>query len=174
MSRTNIILIAMCLFSSNMALADVSSEKPGRELGALNDACSDELPCLDSLRCADGKCAPPRVSYQTYKFVHIAFVLALFMLLGAAGVGSPSKGAKIAHGIVTLIVLVGGFGLLARLGISHSNGWPGWAKAKLALWLLIGLSPLAMRKLPKHSHWVAMSVMGLGAVAAYIVINKPF
>ena len=42
----------------------------------------------------------------------------------------------ISHGISLLAVLVGGFGLIVKTGMSGS--WPGWIYGKLLVWVLLG------------------------------------
>lgn len=93
--------------------------------------------------------------YHFYNAAHIvgAFMLILSIggLLGRAAsqreeAGFGKKFFSITHGIGMALVLVAGFGLLARLGL-HS--WPGWVIAKLLLWLLVGIIPLFVKKQPR-------------------------
>ena len=65
------------------------------------------------------------LSVAAYKVVHIFGVLLLFVALGAAlGDGSRRRLASMTHGIGLLIVLIAGFGALARLGIHSPGSWP--------------------------------------------------
>lgn len=122
------------------------------------------------------------MSFEFYKVMHL---LGLFLSLGAlagrayfAGNSTvisadPQKKVSGAvHGTGVLLVLVGGFGMLAKMGLMAAL--PGWVHAKLALWLLVaGLIALPYRK-PSLAFglWVALPI--LGALGAYIAIYKPF
>ena len=85
------------------------------------------------------------MSYAVYKFLHIIGIAAIVMALGGAIVGTQVAGEKpastrkliaLTHGIGMVLVLLGGFGMLAKLGI---HGFPWWVAAKSLLWLLLGI-----------------------------------
>lgn len=79
--------------------------------------------------------------------------------------------AAITHGIGMVLVLIAGFGLLARLGIGQ---WPGWVYMKLLIWLALGLimAPVLRKPLMGRVWWTAVIV--LGGLAAYFAVVKPF
>ncbi|MGE0528456.1 MAG: hypothetical protein AB7G93_19795 [Bdellovibrionales bacterium] len=121
------------------------------------------------------------MSYEFYKVTHIVGILMLFCGLAALwGVtrlgGTITRHIRVSlgllHGIGMVVVLVSGFGLLARLGVFGSI--PTWAWVKMGIWLLLGGSMvLAKRK----SHWgISLILLWLtfGGFAAYLAINKPF
>src|SRR6185369_12606400 len=76
----------------------------------------------------------PMVSIGAYKVIHILGVLFVFASLGALilasrdGVerGSGRKLAGMTHGIAMLVVLIAGFGAMARLGMPNPAHWPLW------------------------------------------------
>jgi len=114
------------------------------------------------------------LSLSVYKVVHVLGVVVLFMGLGAALSGSGRRRlATMSHGIGLVIILVAGFGALARLGIHGFSNWPLWLWLKLVIWVLLGAS-LAMSKrsaaAAKALWWI---VPVLGAAAAYLAIYKP-
>ena len=119
------------------------------------------------------------MSYEVYKVLHVAAIMAMFASLGGlAVIGSLAdanpqlrKLFSIAHGVSLLIVLVAGFGLLARLGVS--GGFPGWVYLKLAIWLVLGGSLVALKRLHR-SEMVLWALPAIGALAAGIAIYKPF
>jgi hypothetical protein len=78
-----------------------------------------------------------------------------------------------AHGIALLLILVGGFGMLARLGLA-SGGLPGWIWAKLVIWMLFGaLAALPYRR-PQLARPVFLTLPLLGLAAAWLALTKPF
>lgn len=121
------------------------------------------------------------MSYEFYKVLHLAGLMLLFfglsgaLTLKMAGVqftGSVKKLAMITHGVGMLFMLVGGFGLLARLGII--GAFPGWVHAKLTIWVLLGAA-IALAKRKGHIGWPLMVLfIGLGTTAAWLAIVKPF
>lgn len=116
--------------------------------------------------------------YAIYKLLHVVGLMLLFLgigglLLGARSEqGRASKGPAILYGVGLAVMLVAGFGMMARLGIDWP--WPGWLVAKLAVWLTIGALPVLVGRqiLPRGLAWLLAAV--LGGVAAWLAINKPF
>ena len=56
------------------------------------------------------------MSLAAYKVLHLLGAFLVLAALGAALAGGSRKGSGIAHGIGLLLLLVAGFGALARLG----------------------------------------------------------
>ena len=116
--------------------------------------------------------------YETYKVLHVVGLLLLFLgmgglLLGAGSGRDPApRSTAILHGVGLLVMLVAGFGMMARLGVNWP--WPGWLIAKLGVWLTIGALPVLVRRdmLPLGLAWSA--VAALGGLAAWLAISKPF
>jgi len=122
------------------------------------------------------------VSYSVYKVMHLLGILMLFLSYGGVinhvingGTRSTNTWripAAVTHGLGLLLALVGGFGLLAKIGISWP--WPGWVIVKLIIWLLFAaVVGMAARSavLGKGLWWMLLL---LGAVAAYMAGVKPF
>ena len=119
------------------------------------------------------------MSYEFYKIAHILGLILLFQALGASVIlGDAVKGApwqravNIGHGLGTLLMLVAGFGLLARLGLTA--GFPGWIWAKLAIWVLLAAAPFVARRLPSGARMLWGATIGLGFLAAFLAVAKPF
>ncbi|MEN8375550.1 MAG: hypothetical protein ABFS34_08890 [Gemmatimonadota bacterium] len=120
------------------------------------------------------------IGLDAYKIIHLAAVVGLFGAVGGVAVHAANglakernslRGAVSAlHGVSLLLILVTGFGMLARL----DAGLPAWAIAKLVLWFALG----ALLTLPYRSPGLARPVLWalpvLGAVAAWLAIYKPF
>jgi len=117
------------------------------------------------------------MSYFSYKILHLFAVLLLFTSLGslaAAGSGGERlrRLASVAHGVALAVILVAGFGLLARLGLFGSI--PGWAWFKIGLWLLLGLAVLPLRRKPEWTVWLWPLIPVVGGLAAWMAVQKPF
>lgn len=116
--------------------------------------------------------------YAIYKLLHVIGLMLLFLGMGGLLLGARSaldrapKGTAILHGVGLFAMLVGGFGMMARLGIDWP--WPGWLIAKLGVWLAIGALPVLVRRqlLPRGPAWLIAAA--LGALAAWFAIAKPF
>ena len=121
------------------------------------------------------------MSLLFYKFFHVVAILTLFTVAGGTALYVANGGDKegnqarglvgILHGLALVIVLVSGFGLLARLGLGFDSLWV-WGK--LALWLAFGVLvtlPYRYPALGKPFLWLLPVV---GAVAAYLALYKPF
>jgi len=116
------------------------------------------------------------MTYEAYKFLHIVFIIIVAAGLGVAYHGSQPKHLKILTGISSLLILVTGMGLLARIGVEHGAGFPGWVMVKMVLWLIVAVSgPLLAKRLPSSvkpkAFWGLATIL---FVAVYMAINKPF
>lgn len=113
------------------------------------------------------------IDYNVYKLIHLVSIFGLFIALACGAVTDKAKSRWVGpvHGIALLLVLVAGFGMLARLGIHGSL--PGWVIGKLVVWLLLGGSiAIARRKaLPVGAFLVLITI--LGGVAASLALWKP-
>lgn len=121
------------------------------------------------------------MTFEFYKIIHMAGLICLFFGFGGLLVASysgvqlktPARIMSFAtHGIGLLLLLLGGFGMLAKMGIMAHL--PGWAVAKLIIWILMGLG-ISLVKRKGYIGWpVAILLIVLGTTAAVLAINKPF
>jgi hypothetical protein len=119
------------------------------------------------------------ISHEIYKWLHLIGAFLLFAAFGGAILReAPAPGSKdvmrgrlsMLHGIGLLLLLVAGFGMLAR--VEAGPGLPGWAWAKLALWLALGgwIVPAHRRKFNRSL--VLGGAVAIGALAAWLGIWK--
>ena len=108
-----------------------------------------------------------------YYFLH---VLGAFVLVGwtyaacVAPAPERRKATMMVTGIASLVMVVAGFGLQAKLQV----GFPLWLIVKLVCWLVISaLSGIAFRK-PESAKGLALVVYLLVVVALACVYFKPF
>jgi hypothetical protein len=121
------------------------------------------------------------ISIAVYKNIHFIGIFMVLVALGGLLLHAINGGTKnhawrkpvaITHGVGIFLVLLGGFGMLARMGILWS--WPGWVTGKVVIWVILGgLIAVIFRKptLAKPLWWMTIA---LAALAAYLAGNKPF
>ncbi|MCB0271820.1 MAG: SirB2 family protein [Bdellovibrionales bacterium] len=112
------------------------------------------------------------MSYEFYKITHIIFLLVFVASTGIAFfIDQQNKQVRIAGMISSFLMLVAGFGLLARLGIHQ---WPTWVIAKLIIWLILAiLGPILARRLKQNRIWAFRALMILFAVGVIVAVLKP-
>lgn len=126
------------------------------------------------------------MSAEFYRIVHLFGIFLLMCSLGGLAMTSwHSKGAqvvkaeaeaaakrmKMLHGISLLVILVAGFGLMAKLGLMKT--WPLWIIAKLVIWLIFGAAATAIVKMSdKGKMWILLLPL-LGALSAYLAVMHP-
>lgn len=115
------------------------------------------------------------ISYAAYRVIHILGALLLFLSFGgtlAAAANGRNKIAAAFHGLGLVVLLVSGFGLMFRLGISHTS-FPLWIWLKLAIWLALGAALTLIKRAPnlRTALWIVLPL--LGTLAAYLCIYKP-
>ncbi len=122
-------------------------------------------------------------SQDVYWTLHILGVGLLVMSIGGVSLHAMSGGTKdtsggkalaaASHGLGMLLILVAGFGMLARLELM-AGGLPGWAWAKLLVWLTLGLLFMVPYRKPELSKLVWLGTAGLLVAAAFLAHAKPF
>ena len=116
------------------------------------------------------------LSYHAYKFIHLIGVFLVLMSLGGQLVRMESstwrKYLTISHGVGLLLLVLAGFGLLARLGVGWP--WPIWIVVKGVVWVFFGLTPIFLKRgyLSTTMGWWA--VLCLAGLSAYLATFKPF
>lgn len=122
-------------------------------------------------------------SHQFYNVVHIVGIVLVMTALGGLTVHTFNGGTRASnrahplmaalHGIGLLFVLVGGFGMLARLGFLHGTNFPGWLWVKLVIWLALGAALMLPYRRPSLAKPLLFLLPVLGGLAAYMAIYKP-
>lgn len=126
------------------------------------------------------------MSPEFYRVLHLFGIFLLFCTLGGLTmlawqtrgaqavkeeVTAARKRLVMVHGLALIVILVAGFGLMAKLGMM--KGWPTWIYGKLAIWVVLGAAATAVRKLADHGKlWIVLLPV-FGAVAAYLAILHP-
>ena len=121
--------------------------------------------------------------YLTYKLIHLLGIFALLVALGGMAAHAASGRSKkenpnhrtllAFHGLGSVLALVGGFGLLARLNLEAQGLLPGWIWAKVALWLLLGgMVALPYRKVG-WARALLVALPFLAFVGALLAVYKP-
>ncbi len=121
------------------------------------------------------------MSYELYKVLHLVAVFGLLLALGGLTLHIMNGGSRtypyrrfvmIVHGVGLFVAFVAGFGLLARLGFTSNI--PGWALAKLVIWLLLGIAPAVIYRKAQAAMLLWFVVLILAGAAAWLAVVKPF
>lgn len=112
-----------------------------------------------------------------YKILHLLGAFMVFIGFGAliarTTLAPDNKTCKklgsITSGIGLFLILLGGFGLIARYNLSYVD-W--WLLTKMVIWVAIGGLTVVANKMPKAglSLWIGLLV--LGAVAASLGLGR--
>lgn len=116
----------------------------------------------------------PLVYYSIHIFGVILVFLSYGMLIARGMLESDNKPLRkfggIASGIGLFLILLGGFGLLARV---YNNTWPTFVIIKLVVWVLLGGMIALINRKPKMGKvWYALTLL-LGLIAIYSGYFKP-
>lgn len=120
------------------------------------------------------------IDYNVYRLIHLLGMFALYTALGGLFLHALNGGTKesngnrkfvaIFHGVALFLVLLGGFGMLARIG-QHPH--QPWVLMKLGIWLAMGAVLMIPYRAPKLARPVWLLLPLLGMLAAWIAYNKP-
>jgi hypothetical protein len=124
------------------------------------------------------------IPYVAYKLVHLFGIFLLVASLGGAAIHAANGGTReasltrrlvgIGHGVALFLILLGGFGMLARLSASGSMALPGWIWGKLIIWVVLGGLMVLPYRRPQYARGVFVAVPTLGLLAAILALTKPF
>jgi uncharacterized membrane protein SirB2 len=114
------------------------------------------------------------ISYEIYKFIHLLSLFFLFTGLSVAFFSANQiKFFKIMNGVSSLLVMVSGMGLMARLGIKHGEPWPQWIFIKFGVWFILAVGgAIVAKRFPKVGPKAYVLMMILLSLAVYAVIMK--
>jgi Na+/H+ antiporter NhaB len=76
------------------------------------------------------------------------------------------------HGLGVLFILVGGFGMLARLGLV--SAMPGWIIAKLVIWVLVASAAGWVYRGAGVARAFLLALPFIALLAAFFALYKPF
>jgi cytochrome bd-type quinol oxidase subunit 2 len=123
---------------------------------------------------------------EIYRVLHLLGIFGLMCSLGGlAMIAWQTRGAQavkdettaarkrltMLHGIAMLVVLVAGFGMMAKLGLM--SVWPIWVILKIVIWVFFGAAPGLIKKGGESGKaWVFVLPL-VGATAAYLAIFHP-
>lgn len=118
------------------------------------------------------------ISYETYKTLHLFFILTFFTSIGFVATSSnliQNKFGKFFVGLASFLILVAGMGLIARLGFKHGQAFPLWINLKIAIWFSINvlLIYLFKQKSSMQKTVFSFAILILGWIAIWIAIHKP-
>lgn len=119
-----------------------------------------------------------------YEVLHIIGIAMLFVAIGGVAVHAANGGNTASsrtrplvgslHGLGALLILVGGFGMLARIGFQHGGNFPGWLWVKLIIWLVLSATVLLPYRRPALARPFLVLLPLLAGVAVYMALYKPF
>jgi hypothetical protein len=110
------------------------------------------------------------MDYTTYQIIHLVGLAAV--ALGTGGMmagGNNRKLFAIWQGVGLIVVLVAGFGMLAK----GKLGFPHFAIVKLILWVVVGMMPLILRKLKTPLTVNILISLALVGILAWLGVMKP-
>lgn len=123
-------------------------------------------------------------SRELYEVLHILGIALVFMALGGVAIHAANGGSRSTsntrglvmglHGLGSLLILLGGFGMLARIGFQHGAGFPGWLWGKIAMWLVVTLVIVLPYRKPSLARPVFIFTPLAAAFAVYLALYKPF
>ncbi|MBA3853149.1 MAG: hypothetical protein C0503_01970 [Gemmatimonas sp.] len=121
--------------------------------------------------------------YSFYKIVHILGIALTLVALGGMTVHALNGGLKLEnaarklliamHGAGVFLILLGGFGLLARIGFAHGSGFPLWLWVKLGLWASFAIVAAIPYRKPNAGRALLVALPTLAAAAAAMAVYKP-
>jgi hypothetical protein len=121
--------------------------------------------------------------YNVYKLAHFLGIFTLLITLALSSLHVLKGGTRAdnphrrilgaIHGTAVFLILLGGFGMLARLGIVQ-GGLPAWIYLKLGIWLILGGALSLVYRGAGFARMLLVGMPLLAVLAAAIALYKPF
>ena len=121
--------------------------------------------------------------YAAYKLMHFLGIFMLITALAATSMHVLRGGTRadnpyrralgISHGLAVLLILTGGFGMLARLGEMH-DALPNWIYAKLAIWVALAAALVVPYRGRGYARAMLVLVPLLALAGGAVALYKPF
>ena len=121
--------------------------------------------------------------YAVYKLMHFLGIFMLITALAATSMHVLRGGSRTdnpyrrvlgaAHGIAAALILTGGFGMLARLGVMH-GALPNWIYVKLAIWVTLAAAAVVPYLGRRYAGGLLIAVPMLAIAAGAVALYKPF
>jgi hypothetical protein len=118
-----------------------------------------------------------------YEIIHIIGIAMLFVSIGGVAVHAANGGNKAntstrglvaaMFGLGSFLILLGGFGMMARLGLVRGMP-PGWLGVKMVIWLVLSAIVLLPYRKPALARPFLVILPLLAGVAVYMALYKPF
>jgi hypothetical protein len=123
------------------------------------------------------------LSHSVYNVLHVIGIILVMAALGGLCLhtinggtreGNPSRRLIVTmHGTGVLLILLGGFGMLARIGFEQGEPFPGWLVVKISIWLLLAVAVMIPYRRPALARPLLLALPVLGGLAAIMAIYKP-
>jgi hypothetical protein len=119
------------------------------------------------------------MSLDIYRAIHVAGLAMIMLAFGALLIlpkeAPRPRSVMIMHGVGILVMIVAGFGMMARSDppIMAPDSWGVWLILKMIIWLAIAALPTLIRggTIPRKVAWIV--IVALAAVAAWLAAAKP-
>lgn len=122
--------------------------------------------------------------YTFYKVLHILGIALTMVSLGGmfghalnGGLKTENQARRLLigmHGAGVLFILVGGFGMLARLGFMHGANFPGWLWVKLGVWTFVAAVAALPYRRPQLGRPALLALPLAAMTAAAMAVYKPW
>ena len=123
----------------------------------------------------------PYAAYKLMHFVGIFMLITAFaatsmhVLRGGSRADNPYRRVLgIVHGVAALLILTGGFGMLARMGVMQGGGLPNWIFVKLGIWVALAAAMTVPYLGRRYARSALIAVPVLAVFAAATALYKPF
>jgi hypothetical protein len=121
--------------------------------------------------------------YAVYKLIHFVGIFTLLTTLASSSVHVLKGCTRSDHpygrvlgplnGVAAFLILLGGFGMLARLGVFHGS-LPTWIWLKLTIWVLFLASFVLVFRGVRFAGALLVAAPLFALLAAAIASYKPF
>ncbi|MGH7469333.1 MAG: hypothetical protein ACRENP_15380 [Longimicrobiales bacterium] len=122
------------------------------------------------------------MSYFAYKLLHFVGIFTMVTALASTAMrgllGAPASSLHrrvmgAAHGLAALAIMLGGFGMLARMGIIQA-GLPAWVMMKVAIWFVLVAAIVLPRFGTGYARALLVVLPLLAGAACATALYKPF